>query len=387
MFKKSCKTKCCVSEKPLDCCTPQFLILDKLRQGWSDVSTTGGENIPLELEITYDGYSDIDAFNVRGGNKYISTASVLFNKVYDRCGNKVAFPGSGVIYFTYDTYDDPSGNKQNFQIDWDVSNNVYGDLIDLGSLKSKIKLFGKFYAYFYYTTPNTTASFQDCGSETCSNAITSISETLYQGWRGMAWSQYISNQIPYSSNSPVTNNTTPDVGFANPDNGTYKPPTVIPFGGNVKSNNPIDSYEINYDNVLWAYLFVQTHRYSGIEVCSKLDQVFGWYVNFNTSQIILLQNIPELGLTTTDNLEYYVNLAYDALTIQDRKKYKELRKLYDVSSKAIYKVKSDPKEIGNIIEVEISCEKWLIAINTAQSSVAWSDNTNEYVIVASKLTC
>lgn len=386
MFKKSCKTKCCVLEKPLDCCTPQFLILDKLRQGWSDVSTTGGENIPLKLEITYDEYSNIDTTNVVGGNTYNSTASVLFNNVYDRCGNKVAFPGSGEIEFKYDTYVDLSGNNQNIQVNWDVSNNVYGDLINLGTVNSKYKLFGKFYAYFYYTT-STSDSFQDCNGETCSNALTSITNNLYQGWRGMNWSQFISNQIPYSSNDVNTSGLIPQTGFASSNNGSYYPPTVVPSGANIASNEPITSYKIKYDNVLWAYLFVQTHRYSGVEVCAKLDQVFGWYVNFNTSQIILLQNLPELGLTTTDNLEYYSNLACDTLTLQDMKKYKELQKLYDVSSKAIYKVKSDPKEIGNIIEVEIYCEKWLIAINTAQSSVAWTDNTNEYVIVASKLTC
>lgn len=267
-----------------------------------------------------------------------------------------------------------------------MSNNVYSNLINLGTVNSTYTLFGKFYAYFYYTT-STSASFQDCVGQTCSDALTSITDTLYQGWRGMNWSQFISNQIPYSSNSPVTNNSTPDFGFASSNNGFYSPPTIVPNVNNVYSNEPITSYEINYDNVLWAYLFVQTHRYSGIEVCSKLDQVFGWYVNFNTNQVILLQNLPELGLTTTDNLEYYNNIVCENLTLQDMKKYKELQKLYDVSSKAIYKVKNDPKETGNIIEVEINCEKWLIAINTAQSSVAWTDNTNEYVIVASKLTC
>ena len=384
MFKKSCKTKCCVLEKPLDCCTPQFLILDKLRQGWSDVSTTGGKNIPSELEISYNGYSSIDS-NVSGTSNS-STASVLFNNVYDRCGNKVLFPGAGDINFNYSTYVDTNEIINNISVNWNVSNIVYGDLINLGTVNSSYTLFGKFYAYFYYTT-STSNSFQDCGSETCSNALTSITDTLYQGWRGMNWSQFISNQIPYSSNTPVTNNSTPDFGFASSNNGSYSPPTIVPNGSNVYSNEPITSYEINYDNVLWAYLFVQTHRYSGIEVCSKLDQVFGWYVNFNTNQVILLQNLSELGLTTTDNLEYYNNLVYENLTFQDIKKYKELQKLYDVSSKAIYKVKSDPKETGNIIEVEINCEKWLIAVNTAQSSVAWADSTNEYVIVASKLTC
>lgn len=382
MFKKSCKTKCCIPEKPLDCCSPQFLILDKLRQGWSDVSTTGGENIPLELEITYDEYSTVNS-DV-SGTANSSTASVLFNNVYDRCGNKVSFPGAGNISFNYSTYDDVSGNSNNVSVDWDVSNNVYGNLIDLGTVNTTCSLFGKFYAYFYYTT-STNSGFRDC-SGNCSSALISTTDTLYQGWRGMNWDQFISNQIPYSSSS-VTNNSTPDFGFASSNNGSYSPPTIVPNGSNVYSNEPVTSYEINYDNVLWAYLFVQTHRYTSVEVCSKLDQVFGWYVNLNTGQVILLQNLPELGLTTTDNLVYYNNLAYETLTLSDVKKCKELQKLYDVSSETICKVKRDPKETGNIVELEIGCEKWLVAINTAQSSVAWTDNTNEYVIVVSKLSC
>jgi hypothetical protein len=386
MFKKSCKTDCCILEKPLDCCTPQFLILDKLRQGWSDVSTTGGKNIPLELEITYDSYSNINSLNVSGGLSYSSTASVIFSNVYDRCGNKVSFPGSGVIQFNYLTYIEPNGDNENITINWNVSNNVYGNLINLGTVNSEFNLFGKFYAYFYYIT-NQVGNFQNCGNETCSSALTSITNNLHQGWRGMTWTQFISNQIPYSSNTPVTNNSTPDIGFASANNGLYSPPLIVPNSANVYSNEPISSYTINYDNVLWAYLFVQTHRYSGVEICSRLDQVFGWYVNLNSNQLILLQNLPEFTLSITDNLEYYNNLASNSLTLQDIKKYNELQKLYDVSSKAIYKVKNDPKETGNIIEIKICNEKWLVAITTAQSSLAWSDNSNEYVIVVSKLTC
>jgi hypothetical protein len=388
-MKKSCKKNCCDSEKTLDCCSPQFLILDKLVQGWSDVSTTGGENIPLELEVSYNDYSSIDNNDISGGQTYNSSASVIFNNVYNRCGNKVAFPGSGEINFNYSTYEDndSSGNDLNINVNWDVSNNVYGNLINLGTVNAEYELFGKYYAYFYYTT-STSSSFRDCDDQSCSNALTSITNNLYQGWRGMTWTQFISNQIPYSSNS-VNDNSTPNFGFGDSNNGSYSPPTIIPSGSNVYSNKPINSYQINYDNVLWAYLFVQTHRYSGTEICSKLDQVFGWYVNLNSdsNQVILLQNLPEFGLTITDNLEFYNDKTCDELSFQDKKKYSELLKLFDVSSKVIYKANNNPKECGNIIEIEINCEKWLVAVNVAKSSVSWSNNNNEYVMVASKLTC
>jgi hypothetical protein len=392
MFKKSghkvCEKKCGCCEKAPDCCTPQFLILDKLRQGWSDVSVSGGQNIPLELAVDYSSYSSIDASDVSGtgvsdGNTYDSSANVVFNNVYDRYGNKVPFPGNGNITFEYQTYADVSGNSNNIEVNWAVANNVYGSLINLGTVNSTCSLFGKFYAYFYYTT-DTTGSFLR-NPTGIGDVVTSVTNNLYQGWRGMSWSQYITSQIPYSSNTPVTNNAEPDVGFADMTNGQYNPPSVVPTSANVYSNTPVSSYEIVYDNVLWAYLFVNTHRYSSSEICCKSDQVLGWYANTGVSQLILLQDLPELGLVTTNDLLTYSTTPYEDLSRQDCKKYRELQKLYDLTLRAINAVNNDPKECGNIVEVEICCERWLVAINTANSNLSWSENNNEFAVVVSKL--
>jgi hypothetical protein len=398
---KPCDISCCVSEKPIDCCTPQYIILDKLRQGWSDVATTGGENIPKDLSVQYS----LDIINDDASGNILSTATVQFNSVYDRAGNKVLFPGSGDIIFNYETYLDVSGNSQNISVDWEVPNEVYGNTVlepsvafrsastpraiyssflNLGSVNASLTLYGKYYSYFYYTVVDGSGSFLTDTSGS-NYAITSIRNDLYQGWRGMSWSEFIANQIPYSGNS-VNNNSIPDFGFGNSATGVYIPPGVIPTGANFYSQVPTGSYDIIYDNTLWAYLFVNTHRYVEVESCGKLDQVLGWYVNIYTNQLALLQNLYDLELTTQDNLAYLINQDIESLTPIELKKLKELNKFYNISLTAITKVKSDPKEQGNIIVIDDKClGKWLVAINNAKSNVCWTDNSGEYVIVMTKL--
>jgi hypothetical protein len=390
-LKKHCEDiiSCCLIEKPIDCCTPQFLILDKLRQGWSDVSTTGGANIPKELAVQYLDYDSINSSVITdlSGN-----ASVVFNNVYDRCGNKVLFPGAGLINFNYNTYNDVNGNSMGISVVWKVSNQVYQsgltDLLDLGTINANYTLYVKYYAYFYYTTEDTKVSVQNCntsGLDNCTDVLPGITENLYKGWRGMSWSHFIENQIPYSGSS-VNNGNVPDFGFGTSSNGQYIPPAIIPTGATVYSHIPTGSYDVNYDNALWAYLFVNTHRYSGIESCGKLDQVIGWYVNIYTNQLILLQNLPELGLTTTDNLLDLISIPLEDINLTDLTKLKELNKFYKISLNVVTKVKMDPKEQGNIIMINEKCSgDWLVAVNTAKSNISWTDNTGEYVIVMSKL--
>lgn len=383
---KLCVFDCCIPEVQLDCCSPQFLILDKLRQGWDDVAVSGGSNIPKELVVEYNGYNTIN--NSTSGISNTSTASVKFNNVFDRCGNNVLFPGNGTIVFNYNTYlNPPLLNSLDVAVTWNVSNQVYNNLLNLGQVNTNFELFGKYYAYFYYTTigAGQTTWAKDCSGNTCSNLVNGITETLYQGWRGMTWSQFITNQIPYSSNS-VNNNLTPNNGFANSSNGVYTPPNVVPTNATIYTQTPTGSYNVVLDNALWAYLFVNTNRYIGIEACGKLDQVIGWYINLQQNQLILLQNLPELGLTTLDNLEQLNNTDIDDLTPSDLKKFKELSRFYSISLKAIDLVKNDPKESGNIVMVEEKCSgRWLVAVNVANSTLPWTNNNNEYVVVVSKL--
>lgn len=379
-----CNLNCCKIEKQLDCCTPQFLILDKLCQGWTTVSTTGDAIIPKDLEVSYQDNSSIGT----GAPENLTenaTAYVIFNSVYDRYGNNVLFPGNGSINFNYNTYkNNIDDNSLDVSTVWNVPNQVYGNLINFGQTNANLTLFGKYYSYFYYTT-STDASVQNCGGNGCTDVVNDITENLYQGWRGMTWTQFISSQIPYSSNS-VNNNAVPDFGFGISNDGIYIPPQIIPTNGTVYSHIPTGSYDIVYDNALWAYLFVNTNRYADGENCNKLDQIFGWYVNIYTNQLILLQNLSDLGLSTTDDLLSLNSTSLENLSPLQLHKLNQLNKFYTISLKAIGMVKSNPKEGGNILVVDCKCDdKFLVAINTAKSNISWTNNEGEYVLVVSKL--
>ncbi len=137
-----------------------------------------------------------------------------------------------------------------------------------------------------------------------------------------------------------------------------------------------------YNNFLYAYNFVQTHRYQAFESCGKPDQVVGWYVNTQTGQLQLFQALPDLSLTIDDDRASYLEIPTDSLTGLQKQQLYALNVLYKVSTKAIERVGANPKEEGNICEFTDKCgQKWLLAINRANSQDSVANLETEFVIV------
>ncbi len=137
-----------------------------------------------------------------------------------------------------------------------------------------------------------------------------------------------------------------------------------------------------YNNFLYAYNFVQTHRYQAFESCGKPDQVVGWYVNIQTGQLQLFQNLPDLSLTISTDRYSFLEIPSEDLSGLQKQQLYALNVLYKLSTKAIERVSGNPKEEGNICEFTDKCgQKWLLAINRANSQDSVADLETEFVIV------
>jgi hypothetical protein len=76
--KSSKKEKCCVSDCEVDCCSPAFLRLDKLREGWALVASTGNTILPTSVSEIDPQYT-VNNVNNRAGNAVIAPDSNLYN--------------------------------------------------------------------------------------------------------------------------------------------------------------------------------------------------------------------------------------------------------------------------------------------------------------------
>ena len=172
-------------------------------------------------------------------------------------------------------------------------------------------------------------------------------------------------------------------------NGVLVPDEAVfgPLGYNIQVLATSDSGSVTIapgeENAFYGYLFVNVERYLNFEACGKKDQVVGWYVNTQTGQLQLFQDLPDLNLqtqTTRGSLDS-IPPATGLTTIQKQQLY-ALNVLYKASLKAIAHVQSNPKTEGNIVHVTDKCgQKWLIAINRA-GSASVCDLAIEWVIVA-----
>ncbi len=135
----------------------------------------------------------------------------------------------------------------------------------------------------------------------------------------------------------------------------------------------------------YAYTFVQTHRYLNFEACGKLDQVVGWIVDTSDGDLVLLQNLPDLNLTTAISRATLIGEPTTSLSSVEKAQLYALNIFYKASLKAIEAVGGNPKEEGNIVTVTDKCgQKWLLAINRRQYPDATNgvcDNNTQYVIV------
>ena len=138
-----------------------------------------------------------------------------------------------------------------------------------------------------------------------------------------------------------------------------------------------------------SYGFVNEVRYLNFEECGKLDQVTGWSVDLQTGDLYFYQDLPDLGLTTSDSRLTLLNTAPSSLTQQDKKKLSEMEPFWKLSLKAVERVKENPKTEGNICEIKDKCgNRFLVAINRAYGQAdgnGVSTYNSEYSIVAVKL--
>jgi hypothetical protein len=173
-------------------------------------------------------------------------------------------------------------------------------------------------------------------------------------------------------------------GVLSPDSDVYGAQTLTnnivyyATGNNSGALSVVDGEE----NALYGYLFTNVERYLTFEACGKKDQVVGWYVNTQSGQLQLFQNLPDLNLlTTTTRYALDSQPVTDLSSIQKQQLY-ALNVLYKASLKAIAAAQGNPKTEGNIVQVTDKCgQQWLIAINRAGSTSVCDTNV-EWVVVA-----
>jgi hypothetical protein len=169
-------------------------------------------------------------------------------------------------------------------------------------------------------------------------------------------------------------------------NGLVQPPTVVYNRSAIVvdvSGNGFQPLEAT------AFGFVNTVRYLNYEECGKLDQVLGWSVDVQTGDLYLYQNLPDLGLSTSDSRAELLNTAPTALTPYDQRKLAELEPFWKLSLKAIERVRENPKTEGNICEIKDKCgNRFLVAINRLNSQPGGQSICNynsQYSLVVVKL--
>lgn len=139
---------------------------------------------------------------------------------------------------------------------------------------------------------------------------------------------------------------------------------------------------------LTAAGFVNTVRYLNYEECGKMDQVTGWSVDVQTGDLYFYQDLPDLGLSTSDSRADLLNTAPTSLTPQDRRKIHEMEAFWKLSLKAVERVRENPKSEGNICEIKDKCRnKFLVAINRVDNQETQSIcvYNSRYSIVVVKL--
>jgi len=175
--------------------------------------------------------------------------------------------------------------------------------------------------------------------------------------------------------------------FSRNGNGVLNPDdTVFGSGTNVVNlatgNSGTLTVNSAEENAFYGYLFVNVERYLTFEACGKKDQVVGWYVNTQTGQLQLFQNLPDLNLLTTTTRYALDSVTVASLSSIQKQQLYALNVLYKASLKAIAAVQGNPKTEGNIVQVTDKCgQHWLIAINRAGTLDVCETNV-EWVVVA-----
>lgn len=132
-----------------------------------------------------------------------------------------------------------------------------------------------------------------------------------------------------------------------------------------------------------AFAFVNEVRYLNFEECGKLDQVTGWSVNVQSGNLYLYQDLPELGLTTSDSRLTLLGKNHDDMTPLDKKHLAAMEPFWKLSLKVVERVRENPKTEGNVCEIKDKCgNKFLVAVNRAnQQSVCEYNSQYSFVVV------
>lgn len=137
-------------------------------------------------------------------------------------------------------------------------------------------------------------------------------------------------------------------------------------------------------NAFYAYYFVNSHRYLQYEECAKSDQVDGWYIDTNTGQLEIFQDLPQLHINSNESRLDYANIVTP--TTLQKSKLHSFNTLYKLSEKTIKHVHANPKEEGSTVEiVDKYNTKWLITINRANSTGSALSNNTAFVLVVTKM--
>lgn len=225
----------------------------------------------------------------------------------------------------------------------------------------------------------------ECEMDCCTAAYQRL-DKLRSAWSLIAATGGSYSPIFPTTVSPTNSGTIVGVNQRNGDGVLLPDETVFGTGTNIVNFATGSSGSITIDtaeeNAYYGYLFTNVERYVTFEACGKLDQVVGWYVNTQTGQLQLFQNLPDLNLQTTTTRYALDSVAVSTLSSIQKQQLYALNVLYKASLKAIGSVAGNPKTEGNIVQVTDKCgQKWLMAINRAGNLDVCETNF-EWVIVA-----
>ena len=215
----------------------------------------------------------------------------------------------------------------------------------------------------------------DCNPDCCTPAFQRL-DKLRQVWQ---LTQY-GLTVPVTRDTEVLGSTTTTFWNSSVYNRAGQIITdVSPLNGNVQYG----TLELS------AYAFVNEVRYLNYEECGKFDQVAGWSIDLQLGDLYFYQNLPDLGLLTSDSRTHLLNKSAATITPNERRKLAKMEPFWKLSLKAVDRVRENPKTEGNVCEIKDKCgNRFLVAINRADGQSATNsvcEYNSQYSIVAVKL--
>ena len=204
---------------------------------------------------------------------------------------------------------------------------------------------------------------KDCNPDCCTAPFQRL-DKLRNYWliNSTGRTPYVAGSVFYRDGTPVSVPLTPASAYTNPagNNGAF----ATPITGN---------------NEVAAYYFTNAVRYLNFEECGKPDQVVGWSVNLQSGDLVMYQNLPELNITTGTSRANLLSYTWENLTVSGREQLKNLEPFWRLSLKAAKRVGENPREEGNICEIQDKCgNRYLVAVNRAANPTGPSSSIANY---------